>query len=165
VLLTNHVASGALIGALTGRPLPAFAAGVASHFALDAAPHWGQWGSRRRFLRVATADGLASLAAIGAFAAASPADRRLAVVAGMAGAVLPDLDKPAVMWLGRSPFPRAVNQFHGRIQHEAPGRLGYELLAAAGFAAAALLVIRRRRPAPTATAGNAGRPGTPDRRG
>ena len=48
MLLTNHVLSGALIGALTRRPLPAFAAGVASHFALDAVPHWGNWGSPRR---------------------------------------------------------------------------------------------------------------------
>ena len=45
MLLTNHVLSGALIGALARRPLPAFAAGVASHFVLDAVPHWGEWGS------------------------------------------------------------------------------------------------------------------------
>jgi hypothetical protein len=34
VLLTNHVLSGALIGALSRRPVPAFAAGVVSHFGL-----------------------------------------------------------------------------------------------------------------------------------
>jgi hypothetical protein len=164
VLLTNHVTSGALIGAVARRPLPAFALGVASHFALDAVPHWGKWGSRRRFLRVAVADGLISLAAIGAFAAASPADRRLAVVAGMAGAALPDLDKPAYLWLGRSPFPRAVNWFHGRIQHEAPGRARHEALAACAFAAAALVVLRRR-PAVTAGWGSSGRSGTPGRPG
>jgi hypothetical protein len=144
VLLTNHVLAGALIGALARRPLPAFAAGVASHFVLDAIPHWGKWGSRRRFLRVAAVDGLVSLAAAGALAAAAPPDRRLAVVAGLAGAALPDLDKPAVMWLGWSPYPSAVTRFHGRIQDEAPGRLRYELLAAAAFAAAAPLVLRRR---------------------
>jgi len=164
VLLTNHVLSGALIGTLASRPLPVFAVGVASHFALDALPHWGQWGSRRRFLRVAAADGLVSLAAAGALAAASPADRRLAVVAGMAGAALPDLDKPAIMWLGRSPFPGAVNRFHVGIQHEAPGRARYEFLAAGALAAAALLVLRRARPAATAAAGSAVPPGTPDRR-
>ena len=65
MLLTNHVLSGALIGALARRPLPAFAAGVASHFALDAVPHWGHWGSRRRFLRAAVPDGLISLAVMG----------------------------------------------------------------------------------------------------
>ena len=76
MLLTNHVLSGALIGALARRPLPAFAAGVASHFALDAVPHWGDWGSRRRYLRVAVADGLISLGVAGAVTAISPADRR-----------------------------------------------------------------------------------------
>jgi hypothetical protein len=157
VLLTNHVLSGALIGALARRPLPAFAVGVASHFALDAVPHWGDWGSRRRYLRVAVADGLVSLAVAGAFAAASPADRRLTVLAGMAGAALPDLDKPTVMWLDWSPFPEPVTRFHGRIQDEAPGRARYEVLAAGAFAAAALLILRRSRRAATAAAGSAGR--------
>ena len=150
MLVTNHVLSGALIGALARRPLPAFALGVASHFALDAVPHWGVWGSRRRFLRVAVPDGLIGLTVMGAFSATSPADRRLAVVAGMAGAALPDLDKPALLWFGRSPFPHAINRLHGRIQHEAPGRARQELLAACALAAAALLVFRRPRPAPRA---------------
>ncbi len=144
MLLTNHVLSGALIGALVRHPLPAFAAGVASHFVLDAMPHWGQWGSRRRFLRVAMTDGLTGLAAMGAFAAVSPPDRRLAVVAGMAGAALPDLDKPANVWFGRSPFPAAVDRFHSRIQHEAPRRAQLELAVAGLFATAALIALRRR---------------------
>jgi hypothetical protein len=165
VLLTNHVLSGALIGALARRPLPAFAVGVASHFALDAMPHWGEWGSRRQFLRVAVPDGLIGLVTFGALAAVSPADRRAAVVAAMAGAALPDLDKPAVLWLGRSPFPGAVNRFHDRIQREAAGRAPYELLAAGAFAAAALLALRRPRPPATAARGSASRSGTPGRRG
>jgi len=168
VLLTNHVLSGALIGALARRPLPAFAVGVASHFALDAVPHWGVWGSRRRFLRVAVPDGLVSLAAAGTLAAVCPPGRRPAVLAGMAGAALPDLDKPTLFWLGWSPFPRAVRWFHGRIQHEAPDRAPGEVLAAAVLAAAALLALRRsrggRRPARGAP-GSAGRRGTPGRRG
>jgi hypothetical protein len=165
VLLTNHVLSGALIGALARRPLPAFAVGVASHFALDAVPHWGDWGSRRRFLRVAAADGLISLAVAGAVAAISPAERRLPVMAGMAGAALPDLDKPLIMWLDWSPFPRSVCRFHARIQDEARGRAPYELLAAGACAAAVLLILRQSRPAATASADSAGRPGTPGRRG
>ncbi|MGH3258544.1 MAG: hypothetical protein ACRDOU_24640 [Streptosporangiaceae bacterium] len=165
MLLTNHVLSGALIGALARRPAPAFAAGVASHFALDAVPHWGEWGSRRRFLRVAVRDGLVSLAVAGAVAAVSPADRRLAVVAGMAGAALPDLDKPTLLWLGWSPFPRAVLRFHGRIQREAPGRLPREVLVAGALAAAVLLALRRPRPAPTPPRDSASPPGTPGRRG
>jgi hypothetical protein len=148
VLLTNHVLSGALIGALARRPVPAFAAGVASHFVLDAMPHWGKWGSRRRLLRVAVPDGLTSLAVAGAFAAASPPDRRPAVLAGMAGAALPDLDKPFYVWLDRSPFPAAVNRFHSGIQHEAPRRAHIELAAAAAFGTAAVVALRRPRSAP-----------------
>ncbi len=159
VLLTNHVLSGALIGALTRRPLPAFAIGVASHFALDAVPHWGKWGSRRRFLRVAVTDGLISLAAMGALAALSPVERRPAVVAGMTGAALPDIDKPAKLFLGWSPFPAAVDRFHTRIQPEAPDRAHLEVLAAGALAVAALAALRR----PTARAGSAGRPGWPGR--
>jgi hypothetical protein len=168
VLVTNHVLSGALIGALVRRPLPAFVVGVASHYALDAVPHWGKWGSRRRFLRVAVADGLVGLAVMGSLAAASPADRRLAVVAGMTGAALPDLDKPAWFWFGSSPFPRAVNRFHARIQREAAGRAPLELLAGAVLAAAALIAIRGRAGRPSSRlpgpADSAGRPGWPGRR-
>jgi hypothetical protein len=142
MLLTNHVLSGALIGALARRPLPAFAVGVASHFVLDAVPHWGEWGSRRRFLRVAVRDGLISLAAMGAFAAVAPPDRRLAVLAGMAGAALPDLDKPAKLWFGRSPFPAAVDRFHNVIQDEAAHRFHVELLATAALTPAALIALR-----------------------
>ena len=147
VLLTNHVLSGALIGALTRRPAAAFAIGAASHFALDAVPHWGDWASPRHFLRVAVPDGLISLAAMGAIAALTPAERRPAVVAGMAGAALPDIEKPTTLWLGWSPFPAAVDRFHVRIQREAGGRAHIEVLAAGALAAGALLALRRRRPA------------------
>jgi hypothetical protein len=157
VLLTNHVLSGALIGTLARRPVPAFAAGVASHFVLDAVPHWGKWGSRRKFLRVAVPDGLISLAAMGAITALAPAERRSAVLAGMTGAALPDIDKPARLFFGWSPFPAAVDSFHRRIQPEAAGRAHIELLAAGAFAVAALTVLRR------AADDSAGRPGRPDR--
>jgi hypothetical protein len=143
VLLTNHVLSGALIGALARRPAPAFAVAVASHFALDALPHWGDWGSNRRFLRVAVPDGLIGLAAMGTFAVLAPAERRPAVVAGMTGAALPDMDKPVRMCFGRSPWPGVVDRFHGQIQREAPGRAHLEVLAAGALALAALAALRR----------------------
>jgi hypothetical protein len=153
VLLTNHVLSGALIGALVRRPLTAFTVGVASHFVLDAVPHWGKWDGRRRFLRVAVADGLVGLAAMGTFAAVSPPGRRVAVLAGMAGAALPDIDKPTMLWFGRSPWPSAVNKFHGVIQHEAADRWPLEFLAACAFAAAALTALRRPSATPSAAPG------------
>ena len=143
MLLTNHVLSGALIGARARGPEQAFAAGVASHFVLDAIPHWGDWGTKRRFLRVAVADGLVSLAVAGAVAATTPSERRPAVLAGMAGAALPDLDKPARLWFGGSPFPAVVDRFHSRIQREAWHRGYVEVLAATGLTPAALAALRR----------------------
>ena len=149
MLLTNHVLSGALIGAVTRRPAAAFAVGVASHFALDAVPHWGDWVSTRHFLRVAVPDGLLSLAAMGAITALAPAERRPAVLAGMTGAALPDIDKPAKLWFGRTPWPRAVDRFHIRIQPEAPRRAHIEIAAAGIFAVAALTALRRPKSAPS----------------
>jgi hypothetical protein len=143
VLLTNHVLSGALVGALSRHPVPAFAAGVVSHFVVDAVPHWGKWGSRRRFLRVAVPDGLVSLATMGAFTAISPPGRRLAVLAGMAGAALPDIDKPTLLWFGWSPWPGPVDRFHGAIQRESSRRAYVELLAACAFGGAAVIAVRR----------------------
>jgi hypothetical protein len=145
MLLTNHVLSGALIGALVRRPPRAFAAGVASHFVLDAVPHWGDWNSQRQFMRVAVPDGLVSLALMGALTAASAPGQRAAVLAGMAGAALPDADKPATVWFGCSPFPAAVDRFHARIQDESFRRAPVEVAAAGLFVTAALVAIRRTR--------------------
>jgi hypothetical protein len=156
VLITSHVLSGALIGAAVRRPLPAFALGVVSHFALDALPHWGEWGSQRRFLRVAVPDGLAGLAAIGIVAAATPPEHRTAVVAGMTGAALPDLDKPAVLWFGRSPFPGAVDRFHSAIQDEAPDRFRLEMTVMAALTAASLVAVRATRRAAARRAASPG---------
>ena len=142
MLVTNHVLSGAVIGAASRRPVPAFALAVASHFALDATPHWGKFGRGRRYLRVAVSDGLVGLAVMGAMAVVAPRGRRAAVLAGMAGAALPDLNKPSKVFFGRSPFPRAVDRLHGAIQDEAPHRFKYEVAAAAAFCAAAVALLR-----------------------
>ena len=63
----------------------------------------------------------------------------------MAGAALPDIDKPANLWFGWSPFPPAVDRFHSRIQHEAPRRAHIEVLAGTAFGSAALIALRRPR--------------------
>jgi hypothetical protein len=146
MLVTNHVLSGAVIGAATPRrPASAFILGVLSHFALDAAPHWGKWKGRPSFMEVAVPDGLTGLAVMGAMTALAPREARLAVLAGMAGAALPDLDKPSIVFFGRSPFPRTWDRIHMRIQHEAPHRLKYEVAAAAVFFAAAVGLLRGPR--------------------
>ena len=149
MLITNHVLSGAIIGAVTRRPAVALAAGVVSHFVLDATPHWGDCADDPSlFLRVAVRDGLTGLAVMGAIAALAPPSARTAVLAGMAGAALPDLDKPSVLFFGRSPFPRAVDEFHKGIQRESRARFPVEFAAGAGFAAALLVLgLRARRAA------------------
>ncbi|MBO0804165.1 MAG: hypothetical protein J2P25_13960 [Nocardiopsaceae bacterium] len=145
MLVTNHVLSGALIGTASRGPGEAFAFGVASHFALDAVPHWGDWRDRQHFLHVAVRDGLAGLAVMGTITAMAPAGRRLTVLAGMAGAALPDADKPFRLVFGRSPWPRFVDRFHQGIQREALSRAPVEVAAAAVFGGAALTLMRKRR--------------------
>jgi hypothetical protein len=143
MLVTNHVLSGAVIGAASRRrPVSAFVLGVLSHFALDAVPHWGKWHGRPSFMEVAVTDGLVGLAVMGTMTALAPRDARFAVLAGMTGAALPDLDKPSKVFFGRSPFPRAVDRTHMRIQDEAPHRLKYELAAATLLFAAAVSLLR-----------------------
>jgi hypothetical protein len=144
MLVTNHVLSGAVIGAAVRRPVPAFALGVASHFALDVVPHWGKFPLGRRYLKVAVPDGLIGLAVMAAMTALAPPPSRLAVLAGMAGAALPDLDKPSRLFFGRSPFPPAVDRFHKRIQHEGRRRAHYEATAALIFGSLAVTLLRGR---------------------
>jgi hypothetical protein len=144
MLVTNHVLSGAVIGATTRRPEHAFALGVASHFVLDWAPHWGKFGGGRGMLQVAVPDGLIGLAVMGTMAAVAPRERRAAVLAGMAGAALPDLDKPFRLFFGRSPFPAVVDRFHAGIQHEKSRRAHYEAIAAVIFGSVALAILRGR---------------------
>jgi hypothetical protein len=147
VLVTNHVLSGAVIGALgRRRPVAAFFLGIASHFALDAAPHWGRWTGPPSFMQVAVPDGLTGLVVMGAMTALAPRDARAAVLAGMAGAALPDIDKPAVVFFGRSPFPRVVDDIHRRIQQrEGPRLFKYEVATAAVCTAAAVGLLRGHR--------------------
>lgn len=147
MLVTNHVLSGAVMaarGPLARRPAQAFAVGVVSHFVLDRTPHWGD-PDQRVFLRVAVVDGLAGLAAMAAMVALAPRGRRMAVVAGMAGAAFPDLDKPSTLFFGRSPFPAGVDAFHKRIQRESVARMPQEFLVAAVLTASAAALLRRGR--------------------
>jgi hypothetical protein len=141
VFVTNHVLSGALIGhVLRRRPAMAFIAGVASHLALDAVPHWGCDTSRpagsEQFLAVAKRDGILGLGAVAALALAAARQERSATIAGMAGAVLLDLDKPMLHFFGRNPFPLAIRRLHERVQNESPEGLPNEVRFGVGFAAA-----------------------------
>ena len=144
MFVTTHTAAGAVVGA-SRRLLPAFAAGVFSHLALDAVPHWGCQ-DPNRFLRVARVDGTAGLAVMGLLAAAAPADRRRAVVAGMVGGVLLDMDKPFKELTGRQLWPSWLHRVHVRVQREHPRHLRRELaFGALTIATATRLLLGHRR--------------------
>ena len=138
MLITNHVLAGALVGTLSPGPVSAFAAGVVSHFVMDAVPHWGGY-DIHDVLHVAVVDGLVGATALALVARAAPRGRRARLVAGMLGAAFPDTDKPWDVFLGGSPFPAAFDRFHGRIQVESKRRLPQEVLVATLGA----LVVRR----------------------
>jgi hypothetical protein len=143
VLVTNHVLSGAVLGALCPGPVSAFAVGVVSHFALDTIPHWGDV-DFDEMVPIGIRDGLTGLAAMGLLHASTPPGRRLSVLAGMSGAAFPDLDKPSMLFFGRSPFPKAWDDFHVEIQRESRDRMPQEFAVGAGLLALALVVVRRR---------------------
>lgn len=149
---TSHVFAGALVGMLAGdRPAAAFAAGLASHVVMDLTPHWADPDAgEEAFLRVARRDGLAALAAAAAVLAAARTPRR-ALVAGIAGAVLLDADKPSRHFFGRNPFEGPVDRFHVAIQREAPHRMRHEVATALALGSTVLgLLAARRRPGPRA---------------
>lgn len=149
MLVTSHVLAGAVIGRILARhPVGAFAAGMVSHFAMDACPHWGdpEGGRDDLFLRVARCDGCCGLASIALAAGFSPRSGRAAVVGAMVGGALPDIDKPLEHFFGWNPFPEPFNRFHQRIQRESPQRLPQEVVTAGilGVVTAMVLAAYRR---------------------
>ncbi|HEU4489882.1 MAG TPA: hypothetical protein VFR74_03340 [Jiangellales bacterium] len=143
MLITNHVLSGALVGLAVPGPASAAAGGFCSHFLLDAVPHFGV--DEEHLMRIAVPDGLLGLACIGAVLATTAGPQRLRVAAGVAGACLPDMDKPGRQFFDRSPFPAWFDRFHDRIQREAVHRWTVELSAAAAVTTTFALLVRRQR--------------------
>jgi hypothetical protein len=136
MLVTNHVLCGGILGrALAHHPGAAFVAGVASHFVMDACPHWGKDPDPAQFLRVARRDGLAGIAVMALVAATAPSVARRGVLTGMIGAALVDLDKPCRHFFGANPFPSWLQRAHNAIQREAPHRMRRELAVAGSLVA------------------------------
>jgi hypothetical protein len=142
VFITNHVLAGALIGNLL-PPVPAAVVGFASHFAMDNLPHYGEGGGPLH-LPTARKDGLLGLTGIAVCTALARPERRLAVLAGVFGACLPDTDKLGDHFLGASPWPTRVDRFHQRIQREALHRLPLEFAAGTGLLLLAVRQLRQR---------------------
>lgn len=143
MLVTNHVLAGALVGLAAPGPVSAVVGGVASHVILDVVPHWGDR-PIDEVMPIAVADGLLGLAVIGVVWWRTPPRLRWRVLAGMAGGSVPDLDKPGEVFFARSPFPRAMDDLHGRIQtRESSERMPQEVLV--GLCSAVVLGAVQRR--------------------
>lgn len=146
MFVTNHVLAGALVGlTMPDHPAQALAAGVASHVVMDLLPHAGDPTlTDDEFFVIARRDGLLGLGVLAAVVLAAPPPRR-AVLTGVFGAVLLDLDKPCKRFLGFDPFPRPVSRFHHWIQNEAPYRLPHEIGAGAVLALGTVGAVVGRR--------------------
>lgn len=145
MFITNHALAGAVIGRLVRRPALAFGLGVASHVGMDMVLHYGRHGiSWDDFVEMARVDGLVGLGVCAAALAATPRPARPAVAAGIAGACLIDMDKPARHFVGRSPFPRGFDRFHSRIQRESEAGGLVEAAVATALVAALLSAGRGR---------------------
>jgi len=145
--MTNHALAGALVGRVVRRPGLAFGLGVASHLGMDMVLHYGREGIEwDDFVEIARVDGLIGLGVCAVVLATTPRRLRPAGAAGIAGACLVDMDKPGRHFVGRSPFPAAVDRFHGRIQNQR--EIGGLVEAGVAAALAAALVPGRRRADP-----------------
>ncbi len=143
MFISNHVLAGALVGRLARRPFVAFAAGFASHLAMDMVLHWGDEREWDEFVRVARVDGTVGLGLSAAVLATTPGRDRWPVALGITGACLIDMDKPGQHFFGRSPFPAAVDRIHARIQWQRPVGALVEGATAAALVAGLLALGRR----------------------
>lgn len=143
MIISSHVGAGAFMGMAVTHPVSALAAGFLSHLVMDALPHWGTGpNTEPEWLPVARRDGVAGLAAMALLTASAPAGRRAAVLAGMVGACLPDMDKVGRYFIGVSPWPTRFDRFHEAIQNEARHRLPREVVTAAALTVAGALTLR-----------------------
>jgi hypothetical protein len=146
LFITNHALAGAGLGLVARRPVPAFVAGLASHLFMDVCLHWGDerldWDG---FVEVAKVDGTVGLAVCATALAAAPRDARLPVAAGIAGACIVDMGKPARHFFGRAFFPAPFERFHDRIQTERPIGWVVEAIAAATMVAMLAPALGRAR--------------------
>lgn len=134
MLITSHTAVGSILSR-PGRSVPsAFLLGLTSHIVMDSITHWGTL-DKDTFIRVARADGTVGLVLLVSLLVKDP---RAAHAAGLLGAILPDLEKPAIHFSGVRIFPPKISQWLADIQDESPDLLAREFAAAAFLSAAAL---------------------------
>jgi hypothetical protein len=154
MMAINHAVGGAIIGAAVSNPLLAVPLAFASHFALDAIPHYepvagskaDSISSKKFFREQILINGLLCFGLVLALAITQPKNWLLIAVCAFAGA------SPDFMWLPRFlhtrktgrdlPSTNPLLRFHSRIQWwTSPKLLGVELvwLVATGALLAVLL--------------------------
>lgn len=138
-----HLLTGAAIGAVASDPTAAFAMGVASHVVLDILPHQDY---RNRLALVA--DLLLAAGATAFIARHLTARERLLVIAGAAGAIMPDVEHLDTVLPQSRRLTRRFPSHSGMLKHGTGGMastiLGYT------FAVAALTLVTRFRLVPRA---------------
>jgi hypothetical protein len=131
MIVSLHVASGALVGALAGSRRRAFFLGLAAHAAGDAVPHWDV--ASRRFEIASGVAGLALLAATRG--PTSPA------VVGAIGSSVPDVEH--VLRLPRPGGRKLFPSHRVRGWHRSGGLSASKQLLAAGAILGALASTAR----------------------
>lgn len=142
MLITNHVLAGGIIAARTESVRAALALGFASHFAMDAIPHWGV-DDDAEYIRIARIDGVTGLAVSAAVLLSAPPEDRVRTAAAIFGACFPDTDQVSMHFFDRGFHPRLLNDFHNAIQTE-HGWMAQEVIVA-GVLLSALVWLRRTR--------------------
>lgn len=117
---TNHVLSGAIIGLTVHNPVLAVPLALASHFILDAVPHYGNKNhTGRMFLTVLLADCFAATIFLLSLAILQPVHWPMAVICAITAA------SPDLMWMsgwiremrGQAQLKRGpIRRFHKKIQ-------------------------------------------------
>ena len=127
----NHVVFGSLIGLTIKQPALAVPLALASHFALDVMPHYGNdpkliWRSRRYHQRILL-DGLACTAYIAWLISLHPPNTGLVVLCAFL-ALLPDLLWPITLYIKDHGLFYAFFKFHKSIQNESRQGIYVEII-------------------------------------
>ena len=128
----NHVAFGSLIAITIKQPALVVPLALASHFALDMLPHYGEdprapSGSRPYHIRIVV-DGLASLALLVYVSSQFPVYTGV-IVLGAFFAILPDFFWPFALYIKNNNPLWKFLRFHKRIQNfESPRGIYLEIV-------------------------------------
>ncbi len=125
MIITNHFLVGVGVATIVSEPALALPLAFASHFGLDALPHWGYDGGgygqvfKHRAYKVIIGMSVTSMAVSLVWLARSDEYGWLAMVAGLV-AISPDLMWPYRYFLferqGKTPPGGPITRFHQRIQ-------------------------------------------------